>query len=195
MARINITKISGKQILTIEKGLLDYDFIMKNWKSNSSDFQEVYYEFYLKAEFATFGNLYNRIVYFNRLKAMKPTDTLFDIMADLNKIKKHNEFSVSTKLLHTFNPANPIYDSKIREYLSKDEHVDLWWNLSKTGAPRSTPKIDKIKHDWVVLNDWYNSFLKSTDGKKWIAWFNGQFPKYTSISDVKKIDFIIFACK
>ena len=45
---ININAITSKQKLTIAKGLLDYQYIMQNWETNSADFQEVYYNFYLK---------------------------------------------------------------------------------------------------------------------------------------------------
>jgi len=46
---ININKITSRQKLIIAKGLLDYQYIMDNWHTNSMDFQEVYYDFYLKA--------------------------------------------------------------------------------------------------------------------------------------------------
>lgn len=46
---INLNKITLKQKLIIEKGLLDYVYIMKYWKNNEIDFRKVYYDFYLKA--------------------------------------------------------------------------------------------------------------------------------------------------
>ena len=46
--RIDVKSITDRQKLTIEKGLCDYRYIMANWKKNDRDFQEVYYDFYLK---------------------------------------------------------------------------------------------------------------------------------------------------
>ena len=38
-----LSLITEKQKLIIAKGLLDYNFIMNNWRINSSDFRDVYY--------------------------------------------------------------------------------------------------------------------------------------------------------
>ena len=55
-------------------------------------------------------------------------------------------------------------------------------------------KLEKISHNWEMLNDWYSSFLPSTRGINWINWFDTNFPLYAHISNIKKIDFIIFSC-
>ena len=46
---------------------------------------------------------------------------------------------------------------------------------------------------WKELCNWYSEFMISDRGKQWINWFNTNFPLHKDISDVKKIDFIIFA--
>lgn len=53
---IEIGKITERQKLIIRKGLLDYKYIMDNWKKNDEDFQKVYYEFYLKARFSVLND-------------------------------------------------------------------------------------------------------------------------------------------
>lgn len=108
------------------------------------------------------------------------------------------EFSLSSKLLHTRNPNYPIYDSKVRIYLSEQENIEFWWGqrtkkMYGEPAPKNTTEENKIKHDWDNLCGWYAKFLKSQRGKSWITWFNENFPNHKNISDVKKIDFIIFA--
>lgn len=50
--KIEVQKITSRQKLIIEKGLCDYRYIMKDWKKNDSDFQSVFYDFYLKARWA-----------------------------------------------------------------------------------------------------------------------------------------------
>ena len=65
--------------------------------------------------------------------------------------------------------------------------------MSGSSAPRGTSERDKIKHDWLELCKWYDMFLQSSRGEQWIEWFDTNYQTYKSISDVKKIDFIIFA--
>ena len=195
--RIDVNSITDRQKLTIEKGLCDYCYIMANWKKNDSDFREVYYDFYLKARWAVMSNPKNQIPYFEQLQKLSATSTLLDVLKALKDSmeKGSYEFSLGSKLLHTKNDASPIYDSKVRDYLSSEENIDFWWQRSQkeSGCPKGVTEIDKILHDWKLLNDWYSSFLPSGRGKQWIEWFNSCFPNFSNISDVKKVDFIIFA--
>lgn len=196
---INVTTITPKQKLTIAKGLCDYCYIMDNWHLNDEDFQEVYYTFYLKARWAVMNLYDNKNPYFEKLQAINPTDDFMEILDDLKSsmIANSYEFSLGSKLLHTRNPQKPIYDSKVCDYLTAEENVDFWWHHSPKvrGASRGLSERQKIEHDWNELNAWYNTFLTSTRGRQWIDWFNLNFPSYSSISDVKKVDFIIFATR
>lgn len=192
---IDVYQITPRQKLIIEKGLCDYRYIMENWKLNDSDFQAVYYDFYLSARWAVMSKEGNKKPYFELLQRIEPTDSLIDLVEELKeKMENHSyEFSLGSKLLHTRNPLSPIYDSKIREYLSAEEGVHFWWH--GTGAPRGTTELEKIKHDWHVLNNWYKEILDSDRGGAWINWFDYAFPDAISISNVKKIDFIIFVAR
>lgn len=191
--RIDIEKITDRQKLAIEKGLCDYRYIMNHWKENSDDFQEIFYGFYLKARWATMNKPGNRKPYFEKLQSAQPMDSLIDIIDDLHEsMESHTyEFSLASKLLHTRNDTMPIYDKKVREYLSKCEGVRLWRQC--VGAPRGVSDREKILHDWMLLQEWYDRFLGSVKGEQWVVWFDESFPQHTNISDVKKVDFIIFA--
>ena len=195
--KIDLHKITPKQKLVIAKGLCDYQYIMDNWRTNDTDFQEVYYEFYLKARWAVMRNPNNLKPYFAKLQSISPEDDLMDVLRSLkNEIEKGStELSLGSKLLHTRNPSLPIYDSKVRDYLSKNENVNFWWQIpnKESGAPRGTSEVEKIRHDWQALHKWYDEFLPSERGQAWIIWFDQNFPNYASISDIKKVDFIIFA--
>ena len=198
---IHLQAITPVQKLTIAKGLCDYQFIMEYWHTNSEDFRNVYYNFYLKARWAVMSKRGNRDPYFQKLTSITPSNDLIEIIIDLKETMEcHSlELSLASKLLHTVNPLSPIYDKKIREYLAHEENVEFWWQRSKKmygqSAPRGTSELDKIKHDWTALNHWYQSFLTSPRGHEWIAWFDTNFPDHTAISDVKKIDFIIFSTR
>lgn len=195
--RINLETITPRQMLTIAKELCDYQYIMDNWEKNDEDFQEVYYNCYLKARWPIMNKTNNKKIYFDKLQMISPTEDFMDIVAYLKKEIGSYEVSFASKMLHTKNASMPIYDKKVREYLSKEENVEFWWQRSESmsgkSAPRGTPEFDKIKHDWVELCCWYERFLKSFDGQQWIEWFDINFPTYKEINNVKKIDFIIFA--
>lgn len=196
---IDVERITPRQKLIITKGLCDYQYIMDNWEKNDSDFQTVYYEFYLKARWAVMSKQGNFQPYFRKLQTISPTADIMEIVCDLKREMESQSYELSlvSKLLHTRNSSSPIYDSKVREYLSREEGIEFWWQrkagMSGNSAPRGTSEIEKIEHDWLTLCKWYESFLKSSQGLKWIKWFDDNFSPYEHISDVKKVDFIIFA--
>lgn len=195
MMYIDIDKITERQKLIIAKGLCDYQYIMENWQKNDADFQAVYYEFYLKARWAVMNKTSNSQPYFEKLQSISPDADLMVILEELKSEMEREsyELSLGSKLLHTRNTASPIYDSKVREYLSKEECVKFWWHVKGSQAPRSISEFAKIKHDWEELCNWYIAFVPSERGRRWIEWFDTNFPAYRNISDIKKIDFIIFA--
>lgn len=190
-----VDNITPRQKLVIAKGLLDYQYIMDNREKNDDDFQDVYYDFYLKAR-GEMWNVDHRSVYFELLNGISPETTdLMGILTSLNEKLGSFEFSIGSKMLHTQNPSMPIYDSKVREYLSKKEDVKLWWKIPnrESGARRGTREVEKITHDWDELCKWYDRLLHSSQGEKWINWFDDNFQDFAGISNVKKVDFIIFA--
>ena len=97
---------------------------------------------------------------------------------------------------------NPIhwkkygYDSKVREYLLQEEQVSFQWHVSNriSEALCGTKDIEKISHDWECLCKWYQKHMASERGRAWINWFDRNYPMYASISEVKKIYSIIYAC-
>ena len=91
-------------------------------------------------------------------------------------------------MLHTIDERYPIYDKKVMKYLSKNENVVLWFN-------KKSPNIlEYIEHDCKELINRYKRFLKGDESKTWINWFDKEFPSFIKISQIKKIDFIIYAC-
>lgn len=198
--KIEVEKITEYQKLTIVKGLYDYQYIMNNWKKvNDNDFYKVYYNFYLSARGGVMRNESNKNPYFAKLRDISLEENFIKIISELKEEmeSKSYEFSLVTKLLHTKNPSMPIYDSKVREYLAMNEEVEFWWYRRKgmygSSAKRGTSEIKKIEHDWKNLCEWYSKFLASERGKNWIKWFDTNFPEFINISNVKKVDFIIFA--
>lgn len=193
--KICLAKATEKHLMSLNIGLLQYSYIQNHYVKNDEDFRDVFTDFYLTSQ-ARMRNDENRVPFFELLSKTKPSDSLIDIVEELYKILPIGmyEFSFATKLLHTVNPRSPIYDSKVLNYLKKDEKVDLWdiYQKKHDSSGKEISKIDKIKHNWEELNNWYNAFMKTKTAVDWIKWFDSNFPKYVSISDIKKIDFIIF---
>ena len=205
MSTVDFNKVSDKQILEMKKAVQeDYLYIMNNRNERilTDNFKNKYYSFYLKARFAKFskGNeLYNK--YFNLLtEKLKNGATDCDLMGVIDKLKGDHEeieFSVSSKLLHTANPAIPIYDSTVASFLN---HL---WHKGKTGGLKFTQKAkkDKVEEYWRNLIVWYDKVLKGDikneyiNAEEWINWFNDKIlenENTDSITPIKKIDFIIF---
>ena len=193
---INVNEITTWQKYLIEKELPNYKYIMHNWQTDDEHFRQVYYKFYLSASHASLTpqskNSYFEVLHNYELNLENPRDNLINIVGQLySAMDSHrNEFSFASKLLHTRNDSFPIYDSKVRKYLSNlptDNQVQFTWKQSN-----SSNALDEIKDDWAALCDWYDRFLASEEGVEWVNWFDESFPAYSNISDIKKVDFIIF---
>ena len=107
----------------------------------------------------------NQYIYFKKLQNLNANESLFDILFYLKEHMDSNsfEFSIATKLLHTRNDQTPIYDSKIRNYLIRQENVQFWW-LTSLKNSRNKTKLEQIEHDWHLLISWYKNFLPSKMG-------------------------------
>ena len=197
MKEIDITQITPKRELIIEKGILSYNYLREYYNPNNKDFKEVFTDFYLKSQF-TMRNKENNEAFFKIMDGCNPNeDTLEMIVTKIkNSVIDMYEFSFATKLLHTVCVAKdvkpgPIYDRKVRDY-TQDVLNEIKYSFSP--SIKKEKKKDAINRDWKELQEWYIRFLSSETGEEWINWFNDKFPKAKDISDVKKVDFIIYAC-
>lgn len=89
---IDLNKITPKQKLIIEKGLLDYVYIMKCWKNNDIDFQKIYYDFYLRSRWKVMSKPENQYIYFKKLQNLNANESLFDILFYLKEHMDSNSF-------------------------------------------------------------------------------------------------------
>ena len=190
--RIDLEHISERQLLTITNGVNYYLYIQKHYNDvderDAEDFRDVFTEFYLKAQ-GKMRDPVNRVPFFETMKTCSPDKDLIELLIELhNKLDTDlYEFSFATKLLHTINNDSPIFDSKVFKYLKEEEGVNFWeYRHSKDG-------LERARHNWPLLKNWYDSFLQTERAAEWIAWFDRQFPNAAHIAAVKKIDFLIFA--
>ena len=96
------------------------------------------------------------------------------------------EASFASKLIATIDTQKPIWDQYVLKNLGYYNEWRSYENKSKE------ERIKKAVEIYKKIEKWYDVFLKSREGKKCILEFDRVLPKYsTSISDVKKIDFLL----
>ena len=110
-------------------------------------------------------------------------DLTFEIiLREMFKRTGRIEASFSSKMLATLNPQMPIWDSIV---------------ISKLGYK---PKMEGDKEKRIVeavqiydeMVDRYNAFLEKDISKEFLTAFDKAFPEFREMSDVKKIDFILW---
>jgi hypothetical protein len=126
------------------------------------DWQDIYYNFFEKNKFNNDLTFENIITYLYEKTGLI-------------------EASYSSKLLATVNSNKPIWDQNVLKNLGMKQE-------GKT-------KIEQISNSIILYEEiveWYNEFMKTGQAADCINAFNKILPKYREISDVKKIDFLLW---
>jgi hypothetical protein len=92
------------------------------------------------------------------------------------------EPSFSSKMLHIINQDMPIWD----------QHVLKALKLDKSLKGSSSFKIDQAIKIYDQIVEFYESYLSSEIGKKFINDFDFRIPRYKNLSNVKKVDSVIW---
>jgi hypothetical protein len=122
------------------------------------------------------------VTYYSLMQESKKAPPSFDHVIDqINVSMGRYEPSFSSKLVATLNPDRPVWDVHI---------------LNNTGhsAPAYTAKnkIELAKAAYGSIERWYETFLNSNEGKLYIEVFDGLVPEHKKITNLKKIDFILW---
>ncbi len=147
-------------------------------------FQFVFKSYYRLDQAGLGDNL--KIKYFELL--FKKESNLSNILEELYKIKTERNlraihFSFSTKLLHTIDNNNPIYDSEIAYILNK-----------KVKGKTKKQKIKSCLKIYKEIKDLYQELLKDKKIEQLIKKFKQKFSlKNNEISNIKVLDFIIWS--
>jgi hypothetical protein len=162
--------------------------------SEDNDFQRRFKGFYrIIKRTEEFYNAYFSFMESGKLSKPTFTDTL-DYLYKIGIPRKNKnkeeiiihllEFSFSSKLLATHNPNLPIWDS----------NVFICFNLNNPGNWLSKERrIVKANEIYIDLINWYEDFLRSEEGQKWIKLFDKEYSELKSnITPIKKIDFILW---
>lgn len=181
-----VTKEKVEQILTapaLKAGLEKYQYIMGRFRkvdvSEDTEFQSVYRDFYQMRRF--YSDEFAR-KYFRLMEQLKGMDGVTFKMAfeRVKHIQCTYETSFSSKMAHTFNPQTPIWDKIVT--------TDHFGFRSPTGQKDREQKTVRRFEDYSGK---FCGYMKSKEGQMFIGMFDKAFPD-SGISDVKKIDFILW---
>jgi hypothetical protein len=171
-----------KSIAKAKKGISQYieimDLVTNVNVTLNRDFQKKYNAFYrVRQRSANWYASYYALM--EELKSVTPT---FDeVINRLSVTTGRYEPSFSSKLVATIRPEKPIWDVHI---------------LNNTGhsAPSysARDKFQLAKKAYESIEKWYEGFIKSDDGKIYIEVFDETILEHKKITDLKKIDFILW---
>ena len=98
------------------------------------------------------------------------------------KIYSQGKLTVASKMIATIDDQCPIID----QYVLKN----LGLTIAGTGKEA---RLHSTIQTYYELCDWYDSYLETQEAGENIACFNRMLPGYAWISDIKKIDYMIWS--
>ncbi len=145
--------------------------------SQDKEFQKAYDGFYNVRRKEAWRKEY--FLYFEELKS-ESSPTFGKIIKELNIRLNSVEPSFSSKMLATLNPKMPIWDSRVLNLLG----LTYIWEKERT-----------VGNAICVYNSiccWYDNYMKSDEARKNTEMFDRIFSEYKNISDLKKIDYLLW---
>ena len=170
------------EIHEMREGVTKYLVIMNMYMevdvSEDSGFQRRYNGFYVMA----WRNEDWYANYYKMLEGLKKHSSSFeDILEALKKQSGKLEASFASKMYATRNPECPIIDKWVLKYM----HLSLSYSANQQNRFENAVQLYR---DLIVR---YKELSRSKEGKEYIKLFEGICPN-SDISDIKKIDFILW---
>lgn len=188
MSNEPLLTIDAKKILeerlASSMGLDKYKRIMRKFNqvnvSQDKDFQREFNGFYIVRRNAEW-----RQIYYDLFEALKTEGSTFStIVTFLYEKTGSIEASFSSKMLATMYPEKPIWDRYVVQNL----------NLKLTGKTKQE-RLNNAIELYSYIEKWYQDFLSTENAKACIALFDTTLPKYSWLSDVKKVDFFLWSIR
>ncbi|PJZ65371.1 hypothetical protein CH371_13320 [Leptospira wolffii] len=171
-----------KALPKIAEGLKKYERLMERFLrsdiSKDGDFQREFNHFYRLRRGEAFRKIYFEYMESKKKERHSFEETLLDL-----KAKTENgriEASFASKLVATLDSKQPIWDSIVVRNLRLE--------VPKASDPDRVKKIVRL---YSEIKRQYDDYLSSEEGRKTVLLFNSTYPQNT-ISDIKKIDFILW---
>ena len=147
--------------------------------ADDQDFQREFDFFYKVRRNAEWRKVFFEI--FERKK--KKNCSYKEIITELYEGTGQVEASFASKMLASIDENMPIWDSRVLDRIG-----------IKSSNKRGQQKLEETIELYDVIVQWYSD-LKANKASynEYITSFDSRFPDYSSISDTKKIDFILWA--
>ncbi|MBR6816344.1 MAG: hypothetical protein IKM60_02435 [Clostridia bacterium] len=165
-------------------GLDKYRFIMEQVKqtdiSKNAAFQRTYNGFYIVRRNEAWRKQYYG--YFEKIKYEQPV--FENILTYLYEKTGNIEPSFSSKMLATISPEKPIWDRYVVTNLG----------LELTGSTKEQKLCNAIAL-YSDIEAWYDAFLQTDKAKECIQTFDRLLPTYAWLTDIKKVDTILWSIR
>ena len=179
-------KLSAKELLEEQlarsMGLDRYAGIMEAARtsdvSTNKEFQRTFNGFYRVRRNAEWRESYYKI--FERAK--KNHETFGDVICSLYIQTGNIEASFTSKMIATIDPDKPIWD----QYVLQNLGLEI---KGKTPLERVNSAISIYDR----IEQWYRDYLQTPEAKENIDEFDRMLPSYTWLTDVKKIDYLLWS--
>lgn len=173
-----------EQRLAESLGLDRYAEIMKTFRSTdvstNEAFQKNFNAFYMVRKNAGWRGIYYQLFEQAKHESMSYEDILEALYEKTGMV----EASFASKMIATLDDQCPIID----QYVLKN----LGLTIAGTGKEARLHSTIQIYYE---LCDWYDSYLETQEAGENIACFNRMLPGYAWISDIKKIDYLIWTSR
>lgn len=164
-----------------EKSLKQYTDIMAKIDPADPAWQKKFVTFYRVRRDEAWRKKYFDLM--AKYLGKKPTfDTVLD---ELHAKTGRVEASFASKLVATLDNTKPIWDSKVLTNLGCKNTIKSYWEPEK--------RLTESKDLYHELERTFMEVSGTSGGKDSIAAFDSAFPAYKDISDMKKLDFLVWA--
>lgn len=169
-------------IKSAQRGISQYLEIMRLFLdtdvSINKEFQRKYNSFYRVRQ----RDKHFYETYYQYMQSLKGQDVEFQQVLGFLYSKLHRlESSFSSKLVHTHNPNLPIWD----KFILKNIGI-------KPPLSYSIDRINKTNAVYERIKKWYSQYINSNEGHLIIDIFDDMVDDSSSITNLKKIDFVLW---
>jgi flagellar assembly factor FliW len=120
--------------------------------------------------------------YYSYMQSQKDKNPTFsNVLIHFYSILGRYEPSFSSKLVATIDVNSPVWDSVVLRYTG-----------IKTPLYTSKSKVDQAEAIYKKLQEWHDRHMRSDHGKLILQTFEEMVPEHKRISDLKKIDFVLW---
>ena len=163
-------------------GLDKYEMILRFASSTNVShdlgFQKVFNAFYRIRRNAEWRKCYYDLFEHAKAKHYGFADVIRILFDETGNV----ESSFSSKMIATIDPDRPIWD----QYVIQNLGLEL-----KGKTPKE--RVENAIRLYESIEQWYAAYLKTEEARVNIAAFDRMLSSYTWISDVKKIDFLLWS--